>query len=69
MEDDFVIGYYNAVLLFGHILKKLISSQRPVSPLSLINEFRNTTFEGKNDQSWAGFTELKKGKKFVFKHA
>uniref|UniRef100_A0A8B9R1H2 Guanylate cyclase n=1 Tax=Anas platyrhynchos TaxID=8839 RepID=A0A8B9R1H2_ANAPL len=49
MEDDFVIGYYNAVLLFGHILKKLISSQRPVSPLSLINEFRNTTFEGKND--------------------
>ncbi|XP_068525095.1 guanylyl cyclase C isoform X1 [Anas acuta] len=46
MEDDFVIGYYNAVLLFGHILKKLISSQRPVSPLSLINEFRNTTFEG-----------------------
>ncbi|KAM9203222.1 guanylyl cyclase C [Mergus octosetaceus] len=46
MEDDFVIGYYNAVLLFGHILKKLISSQRPVLPLSLINEFRNTTFEG-----------------------
>uniref|UniRef100_A0A8B9U300 Guanylate cyclase n=1 Tax=Anas zonorhyncha TaxID=75864 RepID=A0A8B9U300_9AVES len=46
VDNDFVIGYYNAVLLFGHILKKLISSQRPVSPLSLINEFRNTTFEG-----------------------
>lgn len=69
MEDDFVIGYYNAVLLFGHILKKFIFSQRPVLPLSLINEFRNITFEGKNDQSWAGFTKLKKGKKSVFKHS
>ncbi|NXG58069.1 GUC2C protein, partial [Hemiprocne comata] len=46
MEDDFVAGYFNAVLLFGHILKKFIVSQSPVSPLSFINEFRNTTFEG-----------------------
>uniref|UniRef100_A0A8C2T8Z5 Guanylate cyclase n=1 Tax=Coturnix japonica TaxID=93934 RepID=A0A8C2T8Z5_COTJA len=43
---DFVIGYYNAVLLFGHILKKFIFSQSPVLPLSFINEFRNVTFEG-----------------------
>uniref|UniRef100_A0A8C2TCT9 Guanylate cyclase n=1 Tax=Coturnix japonica TaxID=93934 RepID=A0A8C2TCT9_COTJA len=48
LEDDFVIGYYNAVLLFGHILKKFIFSQSPVLPLSFINEFRNVTFEGKN---------------------
>uniref|UniRef100_A0A8B9M338 Guanylate cyclase n=1 Tax=Accipiter nisus TaxID=211598 RepID=A0A8B9M338_9AVES len=47
MEDDFFVGYFNAVLLFGHILKKFIFSQIPVSPLSFINEFRNTTFEGK----------------------
>ncbi|NXH20041.1 GUC2C protein, partial [Bucco capensis] len=46
MEDDFVVGYFNAVLLFGHILKKFILSQKPVSPLSFINEFRNTTFDG-----------------------
>uniref|UniRef100_A0A8B9M2B1 Guanylate cyclase n=1 Tax=Accipiter nisus TaxID=211598 RepID=A0A8B9M2B1_9AVES len=46
MEDDFFVGYFNAVLLFGHILKKFIFSQIPVSPLSFINEFRNTTFEG-----------------------
>uniref|UniRef100_A0A8B9ITW5 Guanylate cyclase n=1 Tax=Amazona collaria TaxID=241587 RepID=A0A8B9ITW5_9PSIT len=46
MEDDFVVGYFNAVLLFGHILKKFISSQSPVSPLSFINKSRNITFEG-----------------------
>ncbi|KAK4829506.1 hypothetical protein QYF61_005145 [Mycteria americana] len=46
MEDDFVAGYFNAVLLFGHTLKKLISSQTLVSPVNFINEFRNTTFEG-----------------------
>uniref|UniRef100_A0A8C6JWW5 Guanylate cyclase n=1 Tax=Melopsittacus undulatus TaxID=13146 RepID=A0A8C6JWW5_MELUD len=46
MEDDFVVGYFNAVLLFGHILKKFISSQSPVLPLSFINESRNITFEG-----------------------
>ncbi|NXA15368.1 GUC2C protein, partial [Sapayoa aenigma] len=46
IEDYFLAGYFNAVLLFGHILKKFIFSQSPVSPLSLINEFRNTTFEG-----------------------
>ncbi|NXV18948.1 GUC2C protein, partial [Cepphus grylle] len=46
MEDDFFVGYFNAVLLFGHILKKCISSQSPVSRLSFINEFRSITFEG-----------------------
>ncbi|NWU68953.1 GUC2C protein, partial [Pterocles burchelli] len=46
VDNDFVLGYFNAVLLFGHILKKFIFSQSPVSPLSFINEFRNITFEG-----------------------
>uniref|UniRef100_A0A803VKK0 Guanylate cyclase n=1 Tax=Ficedula albicollis TaxID=59894 RepID=A0A803VKK0_FICAL len=46
MEDDFLAGYFNAVLLFGHSLKKFVTSQSPVSPFSLIKEFRNTTFEG-----------------------
>ncbi|KFQ26472.1 Heat-stable enterotoxin receptor [Mesitornis unicolor] len=46
MEDVFLAGYFNAALLFGHILKKFIFSQSPVSPLSFINESRNTTFEG-----------------------
>ncbi|KGL83192.1 Heat-stable enterotoxin receptor [Tinamus guttatus] len=45
-ENDFVLGYFNAVMLFGHILKKFISSQKPVLPVSFINEFRNVTFEG-----------------------
>lgn len=70
MEDDFLAGYFNAVLLFGHSLKKFVVSQSPVSPLSLINEFRNTTFEGKKKvQSCAGFTKLMRGKKFDFKHS
>ncbi|KFQ45040.1 Heat-stable enterotoxin receptor [Nestor notabilis] len=43
---EFVVGYFNAVLLFGHILKKITSSQSPVSPLSFISESRNITFEG-----------------------
>ncbi|NXX76400.1 GUC2C protein, partial [Urocolius indicus] len=46
MEDDFAVGYFNAVLLFGHILKKFVSSNNQVSPLRFINEFRNITFEG-----------------------
>ncbi|KFV68818.1 Heat-stable enterotoxin receptor [Dryobates pubescens] len=46
MEEDFVVGYYNAVLLFGHVLKNYILFQKPVSSLSLIDEFRNITFEG-----------------------
>ncbi|NWI92820.1 GUC2C protein, partial [Pitta sordida] len=45
-EDYFLAGYFNAILLFGHVLKKFISSQSPVSPFSLIHEFRDTTFEG-----------------------
>uniref|UniRef100_A0A672TTA3 Guanylate cyclase n=1 Tax=Strigops habroptila TaxID=2489341 RepID=A0A672TTA3_STRHB len=66
---DFIVGYFNAVLLFGHILKKFISSQSPVSPLSFINESRNITFEGKKKQSCVGFTKLMKGKKSGFKHS
>ncbi|KAJ7397244.1 hypothetical protein BTVI_137549 [Pitangus sulphuratus] len=46
MDDDFLAGYFNAVLMFGHTLKKHIVSQSQLSPLSLIKEFRNTTFEG-----------------------
>ncbi|XP_050181248.1 guanylyl cyclase C [Myiozetetes cayanensis] len=46
MDDDFLAGYFNAVLMFGHTVKKLIVSQSQVSPLSFIKEFRNTTFEG-----------------------
>ncbi|XP_062442925.1 guanylyl cyclase C [Rhea pennata] len=46
LDNDFVLGYFNAVLLFGHILKKFIFSQSPVLPISFINEFRNVTFEG-----------------------
>ncbi|NWR36246.1 GUC2C protein, partial [Tachuris rubrigastra] len=46
MDDDFLAGYFNAVLLFGHTLKKFIVSQSQVSPISFINKFRNTTFEG-----------------------
>ncbi|NXE53575.1 GUC2C protein, partial [Casuarius casuarius] len=46
LDNDFVLGYFNAVLLFGHILKKFIFSQSPILPLSFINEFRSVTFEG-----------------------
>ncbi|KAL9854745.1 LOW QUALITY PROTEIN: guanylyl cyclase C [Geothlypis trichas] len=46
MEDDFLAGYFNAVLLFGHSVKKFVISQSPMSLFNLIREFRNTTFEG-----------------------
>uniref|UniRef100_A0A8D2MG47 Guanylate cyclase n=1 Tax=Zonotrichia albicollis TaxID=44394 RepID=A0A8D2MG47_ZONAL len=46
MEDDYLAGYFNAVLLFGHSVKKFVISQSPMSPFNLIREFRNTTFEG-----------------------
>ncbi|OWK59336.1 Heat-stable enterotoxin receptor [Lonchura striata] len=46
MEDDFLAGYFNAVLLFGYSVKKFVVSQSPMSPFNLIHEFRNTTFEG-----------------------
>uniref|UniRef100_A0A8C0FKK4 Guanylate cyclase n=1 Tax=Bubo bubo TaxID=30461 RepID=A0A8C0FKK4_BUBBB len=55
---DFLVGYFNAVLLFGHILKKFIFSQSPVSPLSFINESRNTTFEGKKCRVLCRFSIL-----------
>uniref|UniRef100_A0A8C8BCE7 Guanylate cyclase n=1 Tax=Otus sunia TaxID=257818 RepID=A0A8C8BCE7_9STRI len=58
MEDDFLVGYFNAVLLFGHILKKFIFSQSPVSPLSFISESRNTTFEGKKCKVLCRFSIL-----------
>uniref|UniRef100_A0A8C9MU84 Guanylate cyclase n=1 Tax=Serinus canaria TaxID=9135 RepID=A0A8C9MU84_SERCA len=44
--NDFLAGYFNAVLLFGHGVKKFVISQSPMSPFNLIREFRNTTFEG-----------------------
>uniref|UniRef100_A0A8C3N273 Guanylate cyclase n=1 Tax=Geospiza parvula TaxID=87175 RepID=A0A8C3N273_GEOPR len=46
-NNDFLAGYFNAVLLFGHSVKKFVISQSPMSPFNLIREFRNTTFEGK----------------------
>uniref|UniRef100_A0A8C5NR80 Guanylate cyclase n=1 Tax=Junco hyemalis TaxID=40217 RepID=A0A8C5NR80_JUNHY len=45
-NNDFLAGYFNAVLLFGHSVKKFVISQSPMSPFNLIREFRNTTFEG-----------------------
>ncbi|XP_019336511.1 guanylyl cyclase C isoform X1 [Alligator mississippiensis] len=45
-KNDFVIGYLNGVLLFGHVLKKFILANQPVLPVNFIKEFRNVTFEG-----------------------
>ncbi|XP_019400749.1 PREDICTED: heat-stable enterotoxin receptor isoform X3 [Crocodylus porosus] len=45
-KNDFVIGYLNGVLLFGHVLKKFILANQPVLPDSFIKAFRNVTFEG-----------------------
>ncbi|XP_019370454.1 PREDICTED: heat-stable enterotoxin receptor isoform X3 [Gavialis gangeticus] len=45
-KNDFVIGYLNGVLLFGHVLKKFILANQTVLPDNFIKEFRNVTFEG-----------------------
>ncbi|KAH0616814.1 hypothetical protein JD844_028226 [Phrynosoma platyrhinos] len=46
LEDDFIVGYLDAVLLFGHALKKLLFKQKPIGSPDFINQFRNITFQG-----------------------
>ncbi|XP_074840033.1 guanylyl cyclase C [Carettochelys insculpta] len=47
LNNDFIAGYLNGVLLFGHALKKLLRSQKPeVNPSVFIDLFRNITFQG-----------------------
>ncbi|XP_042324505.1 heat-stable enterotoxin receptor isoform X1 [Sceloporus undulatus] len=46
LEDDFIVGYLDAVLLFGHALKKLLSKQKTIGSPDFISQFRNVTFQG-----------------------
>ncbi|KAL0992954.1 hypothetical protein UPYG_G00101430 [Umbra pygmaea] len=49
--NDYVAGYYDGVLLFGHILRERMYSERrgqgiPASGLTNANPFRNVSFDG-----------------------
>ncbi|XP_010895036.2 heat-stable enterotoxin receptor isoform X2 [Esox lucius] len=45
--NDYVAGYYDGVLLFGHMLRqRLLSNQQKASELSDENPFRNISFYG-----------------------
>uniref|UniRef100_A0A8C0IRG8 Guanylate cyclase n=1 Tax=Chelonoidis abingdonii TaxID=106734 RepID=A0A8C0IRG8_CHEAB len=47
LNNDYIVGYLDGVLLFGHVLKKLLISQQPIkSPTDFIEQFRNVTFKG-----------------------
>ncbi|XP_026553286.1 LOW QUALITY PROTEIN: heat-stable enterotoxin receptor [Pseudonaja textilis] len=46
LKNDILVGYLNAVLLFGHALKVLMSRQESVCPGDFLDQFRNTTFQG-----------------------
>ncbi|XP_065418468.1 guanylyl cyclase C isoform X1 [Chrysemys picta bellii] len=47
LNNDYIVGYLDGVLLFGHVLKKLLLSQQPIgSPADFIQQFRNITFQG-----------------------
>ncbi|XP_075791390.1 guanylyl cyclase C isoform X1 [Pelodiscus sinensis] len=47
LNNDYIVGYLDGVLLFGHALKKLLSSQQLIeSPSVFIDQFRNITFKG-----------------------
>ncbi|XP_070803298.1 guanylyl cyclase C [Pituophis catenifer annectens] len=46
LKNDILLGYLDAVLLFGHALKVLLSRQESVCPVDLIDQFRNITFQG-----------------------
>uniref|UniRef100_A0A452GGJ7 Guanylate cyclase n=1 Tax=Gopherus agassizii TaxID=38772 RepID=A0A452GGJ7_9SAUR len=47
LNNDYIVGYLDGVLLFGHVLKKLLLSQQPIeSPTDFIEQFRNITFKG-----------------------
>ncbi|XP_060101297.1 guanylyl cyclase C isoform X2 [Heteronotia binoei] len=46
LSDDYLVGYIDAILLFGHALKKLLLTQRDFSARDFIEHFRNVTFPG-----------------------
>ncbi|XP_062837061.1 guanylyl cyclase C [Anolis carolinensis] len=46
LQDDFIVGYLDAILLFGHVVRKLFSEKIPVNSPKFIKQFRNLTFQG-----------------------
>ncbi|XP_062990728.1 guanylyl cyclase C [Elgaria multicarinata webbii] len=46
LKDDFLVGYLDAVLLFGHALKNLYFKQESIGPNDFIDQFREVTFKG-----------------------
>ncbi|XP_077195393.1 guanylyl cyclase C isoform X2 [Paroedura picta] len=46
LNDDYLVGYFDAILLFGHALKKLLHTQMDFSAGDFIEHFRSVTFPG-----------------------
>ncbi|XP_033018095.1 heat-stable enterotoxin receptor [Lacerta agilis] len=46
MKNDFAVAYLDAVLLFGHALKKLSLERKLITPTNFNSQFRNVTFKG-----------------------
>ncbi|XP_063164598.1 guanylyl cyclase C [Candoia aspera] len=46
LKNDIIVGYLDAVLLFGYALKDLISGLESVYPAAFLDHFRNVTFQG-----------------------
>uniref|UniRef100_A0A8D2KZB6 Guanylyl cyclase C n=1 Tax=Varanus komodoensis TaxID=61221 RepID=A0A8D2KZB6_VARKO len=45
-NDDFLVAYLNAILMFGHALKNLYFKKESIQSNNFIKEFRNATFQG-----------------------
>ncbi|KAG8436461.1 hypothetical protein GDO86_007523 [Hymenochirus boettgeri] len=46
LKNDYAAGYLDGVLLFGHILKKFLTTSEIKEPYSFIDEFHNITIIG-----------------------
>ncbi|KAJ6656364.1 hypothetical protein lerEdw1_003867 [Lerista edwardsae] len=46
VTDDFLVGYVDAVMLFGHALKQLLAKKSQIHPKNFTDYFRNVTFKG-----------------------
>ncbi|XP_053326253.1 guanylyl cyclase C, partial [Spea bombifrons] len=46
LKNDYAAGYLDGVLLFGHVLKKFLTSPEIKEPYSFIDQFRNVSMTG-----------------------
>ncbi|XP_078497309.1 guanylyl cyclase C-like [Lissotriton helveticus] len=46
LQNDYVLGYLESVLLFGFVLQNLLENNVQITPEAFLNQFRNLSIEG-----------------------